>query len=122
MSKTVNILLVEDEVITAMVMQSQLENLGYCVIDHVTTGENAIISAKENQPDIILMDIALAGEIDGIDAAIAIKSESDIPVIFITGYEDQQYKERAEKIKPLEYLIKPLNMKKLKSIIDSCFK
>ena len=122
MNKVVNILLVEDEVITAMLMQSQLISLGYTVAEHVTTGENAVASAKENPPDIILMDIALAGEIDGIDAAAAIKSVSDIPVIFITGYEDQQYKERAEKIKPLEYLIKPLNMNKLKSIIDDFFK
>jgi CheY-like chemotaxis protein len=122
MKKVVNILLVEDEVITAMLMQSQLISLGYTVAEHVTTGENAVASAKENPPDIILMDIALAGEIDGIDAAAAIKSVSDIPVIFITGYEDQQYKERAEKIKPLEYLIKPLNMNKLKAIIDDFFK
>ena len=114
--------MVEDEVITAMLMQRQLIGLGYIISQHVTTGENAIVSARENPPDIILMDIALAGEIDGIDAAAAIRSVSDIPVIFVTGYEDQKNMVRAGNVHPLEYLIKPLNVNKLKILIDAHFK
>ncbi len=121
MKKNIKILLVEDEVITAMLMQSQLTGLGYVISQHVTTGENAIVSARENPPDIILMDIALAGEIDGIEAAAEIRSKSNIPVIFITGYEDQNNKERAGNTHPLEYLIKPLNVNKLKILIDAYF-
>ena len=89
MDKQIKILLVEDEFINALLIKKQLEFIGYAVSHHVTTGENAIISAKQNHPDIIIMDIRLAGEIDGIEAASVIKSESDIPVIFITGYEIQ---------------------------------
>ncbi len=122
MGKTINILLVEDEVITAMLMENQLEGIGYPVFKHVTTGEKAIIIAKQEFPDIILMDIRLAGEIDGIEAAAAIKAESDIPIIFITGYDDKEIKERAEKTKPLGFLIKPLEIHTLNTILDALFK
>ena len=121
MEKAIRILLVEDEVILAMFMKEQLKNIGYIVEQSVPSGEKAIIAAKENPPDLILMDIRLAGEIDGIDATIAIKSESDIPVIFITGFDDQSIRERAEKTKPLAFLIKPPKMTELKEIIDSFF-
>ena len=115
------ILLVEDEIIIAMLIQRQLKEIGFTDIKHVTTGENAIISSKENPPDIILMDIKLAGKIDGIEAAFQIKSEQEIPVIFITSYNDNDTAERVKKIKPLGYLEKPLSINKLKEIINSHF-
>lgn len=121
MKDRIKILLVEDEVISAMLMESQLKSIGYTQIDHVTTGENAIINTKQNPPHIILMDIRLAGQIDGIETVSIIKSVSDIPTVFITGYDDQSVRENAEKLKPLAYLIKPLNIKKLKKIIDDFF-
>ncbi|OHD17059.1 MAG: histidine kinase [Spirochaetes bacterium GWD1_27_9] len=121
MENSIKFLLVEDEVINAMLMKMQLEKTGYKVTHHVTTGENAIISSKQNPPDIILMDIRLAGEIDGIEAAEIIKSQSNIPIIFITGYDDLTIRKRAEKLNPLEYLIKPLVIDKLKTIIDAYF-
>jgi two-component system, response regulator PdtaR len=119
--KTIRILLVEDEVLPAMHIEIQLKGIGYPVFNHVTTGEDAIIIAKQDSPDIILMDIRLAGEIDGIDAAAAIKAESDIPVIFITGYDDKDIRERAEKTKPIGYLIKPLDIHSIKTILDAHF-
>ncbi len=119
MEKSLRILLVEDEVVLAMLMKEQLKSIGYTVAQSVPTGEKAIIAAKENPPDLILMDIRLAGDIDGIDAAIAIKSESDIPVIFITGFDDKSIRERAEKTNPLAFLIKPAKMTELKETIDS---
>ncbi len=122
MGNIIKILLVEDEFITSKLMKKQLENQGYEVTQSVSTGENAVISARQNPPDIILMDIRLAGEMDGIETATVIKSESDIPVIiFVTGYGDTEIKERAKKINPLEYLIKPIDINKLKLIIDSYF-
>lgn len=121
MEKRINILLVEDEVITAMLMRKQMADIGYPVSEHVTTGEKAIVISKHNQPDIILMDIRLAGELDGIDATEAIKTECDIPVIFITGFDDKEIKARAEKIKPLGYFIKPLNLISLKIVLDAHF-
>ena len=121
MRNEIKILLVEDEVILAMLMERQLIDIGYQVANHVTTGENAIISAKQNSPDLILMDIKLADEIDGIDAATVIKSESDVPIIFITAYDDLNIRERVEKLNPLGYMIKPVEMNKLKIIIDDYF-
>ncbi len=119
MNKQIKFLLVEDEVINAMLIQMQLKGVGYDVSHHVTTGENAIKSAKQNRPDIILMDIRLAGGIDGIEAAMVINS--GIPIIFITCYDNQAVRERTEKFKPLGYLIKPLDIDKLKTIIDTHF-
>lgn len=118
MEKKLNILLVEDEFLNAMLMEKQLKHIGYTVSNHIATGENAIIKVRQEQPDVILMDIRLAGEIDGIEAASVIKSEFGIPIIFITGYDDQVIRERAEKLKPLGYLIKPLDIDELKAIID----
>ena len=119
MKNNLKILLVEDEAIAAMLMKMELRKAGYEVAHHVVSGEEAIISAKQNPPDIILMDIRLAGEIDGIDAASAIKSESNIPVIFITGYNCQAVMERAEKIGHLGYFIKPVDIKKLQIIFEN---
>ena len=121
MEKRIKILLVEDEVIAAMYLQYQLKSVGYNELCHVTTGKEAIISAREKQPDVILMDIRLADDIDGIEAATKIKLESDIPIIFLTGYDDDIVRERAEKLKPLEYLIKPYEVKTIKKIIDAHF-
>ncbi len=67
------------------------------------------------------MDIRLTGEINGIDAASVIISESDIPVVFITGYDDKDIRERAERTKPLGYLAKPLDIDELKIILDKHF-
>jgi CheY-like chemotaxis protein len=121
MNRQIKILLVEDEVITAMFMQKQLSSNGYNIVDHVSTGENAVLSSKKNTPDLILMDIRLAGEIDGIEAASIIKAESDIPIIFVTGYDSESVHERAEKLNPLGYFVKPLNIKSLKEIVESYF-
>jgi CheY-like chemotaxis protein len=122
MDREISILLVEDEAITAMLMESQLKKIGYTLTNHVTTGENAITATLLHQPDIILMDIRLAGNIDGIEAACIIKSETDIPIIFITSYDDQTTRDRIRNLNPLGFLEKPLEIHKLKDIIDSHFK
>lgn len=116
-----NILLVEDEVITAKVMIYQFQKIGYEVTYHVVTGEEAVDYAKSNSPDLILMDIRLAGKIDGIEAAEIIKSEIGTPIVFITGYEDNLTKVRAEKLDPLGYFIKPINLEKLKTLLNKYF-
>jgi two-component system, response regulator PdtaR len=122
MKKPLRILLVEDEVISAMYMKMELEEAGYEVCRHVTTGENAVISAENDCPDIVLMDIVLPGKIDGVDAAEKIKNISNIPIIiFLTGFENKDTRERALKLNPIAYLIKPVSISELKSIIDSYF-
>lgn len=119
--KNLNVLIVEDEVIIAMLIRRELRKIGHNVIDLATSGEEAIQIAKDDRPDLILMDITLAGEMDGITAASEIKENADIPIIFVTGYQDRATRERAALTKPLGYFVKPLQMDQLESLIDSHF-
>lgn len=113
------ILLVEDEVLIALFMEMELKKKGYFVCGKVITGEEAFAFTKREKPDLILMDIRLAGTIDGIEAAILIKEVSDVPIIFMTGYPDKIMEDRARKLKPLEYFIKPVRIKDLTDAIDT---
>ena len=90
------ILIVEDETIIAMEVESQLQRLGYEVTSVVDTGEKAISKAESDKPDLILMDIRIKGEMDGIDAAEVIRNKFGIPVIFSTAYLDEERIERAK--------------------------
>ncbi len=82
------ILIVEDEAIIAKEMENQLQDLGYEVTSIVDTGEKAIERAEEDKPDLILMDIRIKGEMDGIEAAEEIRNRFGIPDIFSTAYLD----------------------------------
>ena len=112
------ILVVEDEVITAMDIQRRLKNLGYQVPVIVCSGEEAIEKVKENKPDLILMDINLFGGMDGIEAASKIHSFSDIPVIYLTAYSDDKILSRAKITEPCSYLIKPFRDRELQINIE----
>jgi DNA-binding NarL/FixJ family response regulator len=94
------ILIVEDEVLVGMMLASNISKSGFTVQNVVTTAEEAIASVQADPPDAILMDISLTGAMDGIDAASLIKSRSDIPVIFFTGYQDSKMIDRAEAVGP----------------------
>jgi CheY-like chemotaxis protein len=121
MKEKISILIVEDEFLAALVLKRNLKLLGYEVCELVATGEEAIESAAKEKPDIILMDIRLAGEMDGLEAAQEIISRYKVPIIFITGYSDEDLMERAKKLNPGAYLIKPVHMPELESAIDSIF-
>ena len=82
----VRILVVEDEAIVAMDIASILQKLGHEVTDVVSSGEQAIARVKENRPDLILMDIGLKGEMDGIETAKHIRGQFSIPVIYLTAF------------------------------------
>ncbi len=105
------ILIVEDDAITAMDIENQLKNLGYGVTAKVAYGEDVIKEVKENTPDLVLMDIVLKGEMDGIEAADEIRSQFDIPVVFLTSYADRKRLERAKLTTPFGYIIKPFQDK-----------
>jgi PAS domain S-box-containing protein len=111
------ILIVEDEVIVAKNIQNKLENLGYIVPDIVTTGEEAVEKAIEIRPDLILMDIKLKGEIDGVEAAEQIRRRFDVPIVYLTGYGDNQLLQRAKLTEPYGYILKPFETKELQSNI-----
>ncbi len=121
MKEKIKILIVEDEVMIAECLKMQLEDENYKVYDYLTTGEEAIEFVQNTKPDLILMDINLVGEIDGIEAAEKIKEKSKIPIIFMTGYEETEIYERAQKTKPVAYLTKPVEIWNLKPIFESIF-
>ncbi|MCX9084815.1 MAG: response regulator [Candidatus Methanoperedens sp.] len=108
MNEGKQILVVEDEIITGMAIQKILKNLGYNVPAIASYAEDAIKKAKENHPDLILMDINLNDEIDGIEVASRIHSFSDVPVIFMTAYSDEKTLERAKITEPYAYIVKPV--------------
>lgn len=116
-SKT-KILLVEDESIVAIDLKKILQNLNYEVIDTARTGEKAITIAIEKEPDLILMDIMLAGEMKGTDAALEIRKQKDIPVIYLTAYADENTLARAKLTQPFGYILKPFDEKNLLSAIE----
>lgn len=113
------LLLVEDEYIIALGIRKSLERLGYEVSAVVTTGEEAVSKAIELLPDLILMDIVLAGPMDGVEAARAIAAEADIPVIYLTANADSATVERARDTMPYGYMNKPINDRDLMSNIDT---
>lgn len=117
MSKA-NILVVEDESIVSKDIQLSLKKLGYNVIGSATTGAKAIELALELQPDIILMDIMLKGDINGIRATKRIQTRVNIPVIYLTAYADENTLERAKVTQPYGYIIKPFKEIDLQTSIE----
>src|SRR5882724_1295286 len=111
------ILVVEDETIIAMDIQSRLLDLGY-ESRLAGSGEEAVSKAVEAPPDLILMDIVLPGKIDGIEAAGQIRELFDIPVVFLTAYSDKHTLERAKQTGPFGYLLKPLKDRDLYTAIE----
>lgn len=112
------LLIVEDEKIIALDLQKRLEKFKYQVVGLATSGEEAIEKAHELLPDIILMDIMLNGQIDGIEAATRINKKLHIPVIFLTAYADEKTLERAKVAEPFGYILKPFKEKELNTTID----
>lgn len=115
------VLIVEDDMIIAMVLERMIKKLDYTVIDKVITGEEAISCASQNKPDLILMDIQLKDSIDGITAMEKIRETSDVPVIYITGNSDQYYMKRAKATDFVDYLVKPIQMSELQDSIIKAF-
>ena len=113
------ILLVEDEAITALDMSNMLKNIGYDVAASISSGEEAVKLAVETKPDLIIMDIILSDDMDGIDATRKIKSQIDVPVVYLTGNADTRTFTRASETLHLGYLIKPVTRDNLKSVIST---
>lgn len=119
------ILVVEDERITAEDIRAGLKFAGYKVPAVCSTGEDAVQQAGRLEPDLILMDIKLEGEMDGIEAAAEIKKSHDIPVIYLTAYSDEETVERAKLTEPSGFLVKgqgllskPFNENELHAAIE----
>ena len=116
--KKPRILVVEDDRIIARSLRMILEQLGYEVTALASTGQAAINEARETKPDLILMDIILDGDMDGIEAAGVIRSHLSIPVIYLTAHADHTTRERADATKPFGYLLKPIMKDDLRRIVE----
>ncbi|MBL4709858.1 MAG: response regulator [Flavobacteriales bacterium] len=112
------ILIVEDEAIVAKDISVCLEKIGYQVLASFSKGEKALAFLEENTPDLVLMDIMLAGDISGIDASARIKKDYDIPVVFLTAYADEKTIARAKITEPYGYVIKPFKEIDLRTSIE----
>ncbi len=113
-----NILVVEDEYIVAKDIRNRLINLGYTVPAIVATGEEALRKTEEFKPDLVLMDIVLKGDKDGIETADEIKTRYNLPVIYLTAYTDDKTIQRAKLTEPFGYIIKPFEERELYSTIE----
>ena len=117
-SNAASILVVEDEALIAMELEARLINFGYKVPKVVNTGLKAIAAAEDLKPDLILMDILLKGDMDGVEAAECIQQQNAIPVIFLTANADEQTIQRAKSVGPFGYLLKPLEERALHIAVE----
>ncbi len=113
-----NILIAEDDGIIAARLQSILIKLGYAVPAMVASGADAIRQAAEAQPELVLMDVELAGEMDGIEAGGQIRAQLGIPVVYLTAYLDDTLLQRAKMTEPYGYLVKPVQDRELRATIE----
>ena len=112
------ILIVEDETIVAMTIEDALQTMGYAVVGTVSTSEDAIKMAGTTRPDLILMDIRIQGEKDGIATAEEITAMYHIPIVYLTAHADETTFRRAMKTQPYGYLTKPFRDRELHSTIE----
>ncbi|MBP1624626.1 MAG: sensory transduction regulatory protein, partial [Acidobacteria bacterium] len=112
------ILVVEDETIVALDLQNSLKILGYEVVGTASNGPDAIAKATKTRPDLVLMDIILQGDMDGVQTAEAIHAQLNVPVIFLTACADEKTLQRAKVTEPFGFMIKPFEDRELHSHIE----
>ncbi len=117
-ARQLKILIVEDEILTAKSLSNDLKKLGVETLDPIPKGETAVEIALKEKPDLILMDIRLAGKMDGIEAARIIKEKAKIPILFMTGYATDHIKVKTQGVDCIEFLEKPITVSQLRPIIE----
>ncbi len=117
--KQITIMIVEDEAITAMHLEMELKGRGYRVLPSVSNGPRAIGIAIEERPSVILMDINLPGEIDGIETARGILAHYNPRVIFTSGFDSDNLKDRVGDVNHAGYCVKPLQINDILKILES---
>lgn len=116
--RPISILIVEDEGLVALSISQILTTAGYEIVGIAGSAEAAIRTAEDHNPDLILMDIALRGRTDGIEAARVLKSRHDLRVLFVSAHGDSQTRSRAEAVKPVGFLIKPYDGGELLAAVE----
>lgn len=113
------VLLVEDEVFVAMCLAMDLRDAGYEVAKTCASGEDAVAYLQTNPVDVVLMDIGLAGDIDGVAAAGQIRTFSTVPIVFMTGYADKENEQAIVDMQALGFLVKPVVFSRLQALLES---
>ena len=114
----IRLLLVEDDPTTSLFVATVLRTEGYRVVGTAASGAEAIALTQAERPDLILMDIELAGAMDGIDAAYAIREGTGCPIVFLTSHTDPDVLDRARNVEPHGYVLKPLDPRALRPAIE----
>ncbi len=117
-----NVFIVEDDMLLSLVEERLLMKLGYNVTGKAVSGEEAVPKIKAAKPDVVLMDISLNGDMDGIDTMNEIRNFSSIPVIYLSGNSDQLNLERAKKTSYVDYLVKPITEQDLIEPLNKAMK
>jgi PAS domain S-box-containing protein len=112
------VLVVEDELLIAHDIQRRLQQMGYHVVDVVSTGVDALRAVAEHAPDVVLMDIRLRGGMSGVETAAQVRAHHDVPVVYLTAHADEEMLERVKVTEPFGYILKPFQDRELRSNIE----
>jgi len=114
------VMIVEDEAITAMATRAMLKRMGHEVMAAVASGEAALEAFRLERPDLVLMDIRLDGDLDGIETASLLRRDAEcpVPVVFVSAFVDEQTRRRAAATKPFAFIPKPLDEYDLHQLLD----
>ncbi len=112
------ILIVEDDLILALLLEKKIQQMGYAVSAIVSKGNEAVRIIREKKPDLVLMDIKLSEDMDGVEAITQIRDFTDVPVLYLTGNADETTRRRAHASRPVAYMVKPVDMLLLEKTIN----
>lgn len=111
-------LIVEDEILIAEELSERLSSLGFSVIDAVDSADEGIAIATKERPDLVLMDIRLKGEKDGVQAAAEIRQQVDVPIVYLTAYSDRRTVDRAKRTEHDGFILKPFHRSELQTTLE----
>lgn len=111
------LMIVEDNMLIRMDLEESLLESGFDICATASAGEEALIKASEQQPELILMDIGLKGEMTGIEAATLLRRQSEVPIIFLSGNSDLKTKALTQEVNPIAFIVKPINTEDLIDLI-----
>lgn len=118
MKITKKAIIVEDNLILSLLYENYLKEMVFQTVGEIHSGEKAVELVKKYKPDVVIMDIMLSGNIDGIEAAQKIREFTMVPIVFITGNSDDHHMKRAQEIENSKFLRKPISEEKLKKVVN----
>jgi CheY-like chemotaxis protein len=119
MGEKPRILIVEDEHIIQLDLKERLEQFGYEVVGLAGSGAEAVEMARHTRPNVVLMDVRLEGEMDGVEAALQIRLQQDMPIVYLTALADIRNLGRASGTEPYFYLLKPVRSRELRAMVEN---